>query len=52
MRILATVEGAIQLTSGTCSLRLTAGQFCLLPAALPEASVTNGTPATLLDITL
>ncbi|MCL4178728.1 MAG: class I mannose-6-phosphate isomerase [Verrucomicrobia bacterium] len=52
MRILAAVEGAIQLTSGTYSLRLAAGQFCLLPATLPEASVTSGTPATLLDITL
>jgi mannose-6-phosphate isomerase len=52
MRILAAVEGSVQLASGLCSLRIAAGQFCLLPAVMPEAEVTNAAPATLLEVTL
>jgi mannose-6-phosphate isomerase len=51
-RILAIVDGEVQLTSGIDSLRLVAGQFCLLPAILPQSALANGAPATLLDITL
>jgi hypothetical protein len=46
------VEGAVQLTCEMDSLRLKAGQFCLLPAALPQSTVANGAPATFLTITL
>jgi mannose-6-phosphate isomerase len=52
MRILAVVEGAIQLSSASGSLRVVAGQFCLLPASMPEAQVGNAAPATLLEVTL
>jgi mannose-6-phosphate isomerase len=52
MRILAAVEGAVQIASARHSLRLAAGDFSLLPAALPEAGVTTAAPAMLLEITL
>jgi len=52
MRVIATVEGVLLLASGSHSCQLGAGEFCLLPAAVPEAIVTNDAPATLLDITL
>jgi quercetin dioxygenase-like cupin family protein len=52
MRIIATVEGSLQLTADEHSLRLAAGQFCLLPASVPHAMIANSAPASLLDVTL
>jgi mannose-6-phosphate isomerase len=52
LRILAAVEGTIEVTAPGHALRLGAGQFGLLPAALPEISLANRAPATLLEVTL
>jgi mannose-6-phosphate isomerase len=52
LRILAIVDGTLQLTAEEQSLTLSAGQFCLLPAVVPQVSLVHGAPATFLDITL
>jgi mannose-6-phosphate isomerase len=52
MRIIATVEGVLQVSSPDYSFSLDAGQFCLLPAVVPEAVFASDAPVTLLEITL
>jgi mannose-6-phosphate isomerase len=52
LRILAVVEGTIEVTSEEQTLRLGAGQFGLLPAALRGVSMSCSAPATLLEVTL
>ena len=52
LRILAIVEGTVEVTSEAHALRLSAGQFGLLPAALPEVTVANRAPATLIEVVL
>ncbi len=49
--VLAGVEGEASVTAGGHSLRLVAGQFCLVPACVQEATVRAAGPARLLRIT-
>lgn len=50
MRILGVVEGQLRLRGGGQEIDRSAGQFSLLPANLPETTVTPITPVTFLEI--
>ena len=43
LRIVAVLEKEVVVTSGTVSVNLQLGQFCLLPASLPEVALANET---------
>jgi mannose-6-phosphate isomerase len=50
LQIIAVTAGAVELTSGPTSLRLTAGQFCLVPAAVERAGIQAASATTLLHV--
>ncbi len=52
LRILATVDGVVDVRFPNTSLRLDTGQFLLLPASMPGFLVDSEAPATLLDVSL
>jgi len=50
LQIIAVTAGRLELTSGATALTLSAGQFCLVPAAVQRAGVRAASATTLLHI--
>ena len=50
LQILGVLSGPLSVRSGGTSLSLAAGQFCLLPASLPEVELRTKTAATFLRV--
>ncbi len=50
MQIVALLDGLVQTSDGAVTLALAAGQFCLIPASLPQVTLRAEKPATLLQI--
>ncbi len=48
LRIVAVLEKEVVVTSGNVSVKLQPGQFCLLPASLPEVALANETGSSFL----
>ena len=48
LRIVAVLEKEVVVTSGQVSVKLQPGQFCLLPASLPEVALANETGSSFL----
>jgi len=50
LQILAVIEGAVEVRDGRAPLKLSAGQFCLIPASLARTEITATPDATLLRV--
>ncbi len=50
LQIVAAVRGRLEIKSGSASVNLAAGQFCLIPACLEQAKVSAKSDATLLRV--
>jgi mannose-6-phosphate isomerase class I len=48
LQIVAVVHGRLEIKSGSVSVNLAAGQFCLVPACLEETNIVVKSGATLL----